>query len=168
MTIFDFSVSTSKRARNTYPRHHRRCISRYCTIKDLQESTIPRATLQPQRDPSGSLSTISFRERFTHNVFTYTCAPLPSSVHRLLFLSSRRLGRFVSRADRFGLGYGFTAAEGFGLRLSRISLKDFRRVDRGSGPPDAARNDEATKRRQLVGFEGDDPAERRRRILVSH
>lgn len=109
---------------------HQRYIPWWCTIKDLQESTI----LQPSNFSSSSAI---LQGRFRLSRFErFTYPPTPALVPLLRSPSSSCRHGCSSRGREIDpIGPGFTAAEGFGLRLSRISLKDFRRVDGGSGPP---------------------------------
>lgn len=107
-------------------------------------------------------SRLSRSERFTHHPrirrphlrprLSLARAPSSSCLLAGIGCSSSR-GRIDARSR-------LCAARSFGLRLSRISLKDFEGEPTFPGPDVATT---ATKR-QLMGFEGDDP---RRRALVS-
>lgn len=102
-------------------------------------------------------------ERFTYTTYPPTPALVPLSRSP----SSCRHGCSSRGQGIDPIGLGFTTTEGFGLRLSRISLKDFRRVDEGPRCHPRRRRRGNEEAAQLVGFEGDDPEERGRRILVS-
>lgn len=117
-------------AYHIHPYLHKCYISWCYTIKDLQESTIlrpPNPTLTPAQSFRVALDYLVSSDSPTyHDVSAHTCARFslaysPSSSYRIGCSS-------WSRIDP--VGPGFTTTKGFGLRLSRISLKDFRRSSR--------------------------------------
>jgi len=167
-TIFDFLTNRTNvhEAHITYPLPSPTLyilVVRYQGFTRVDHSK----TTQSNFSSSGTILQGRFRlsrfERFTYDVSTHTCAR--SSLAFTSPSSSCRHGCSSRGQGIDPIGPGFTTTEGFGLQLSRISLKDFRRVDGGPRRHPRRRRRGNEEAAQLVGFEGDDPEERGRRIL---
>lgn len=153
-------------------RYLQRYISQWCTIKDLQESTI----LPQLPNPTSLAPARFFRVAFDYLVSsdsptTYPLTPAFIPFSRSPSFSCRH-GCSSRGREIDPIGPGSTAAEGFWTSTFEDFIEGFPKSRRRFWP---ARHHPRRRRRrrcneeavQLVGFEGDDPEERGRRILVS-